>query len=226
MTVIIINPNSTATMTDAMVAQAQKLVPDLRFEGWTSHLGPPAIQGVKDGEVAAPPLLDLVKRASKAGADGIIIGCFDDTALEDAVHLATCPVIGIGQASYHYAALRSLRFSVVTTLSVSVPIIEANIERQGLAQYVSAVRASEIPVLALEDDPASAGETLVNEALLAERQDAISALVLGCAGMADLAERVQNALSIEIIDPVSCAARCMHWLTKSVHHSEKQLADT
>ena len=60
-----------------------------------------------------------------------IIGCFDDTALEDAANLADCPVIGIGQASYHYAALRNWRFSVVTTLSVSKPIIQSNIEGQG-----------------------------------------------------------------------------------------------
>jgi len=101
MSVIIINPNSTASMTDAMLAQARRSAPDLQFDGWTSHDGPPAIQGTADGQAATPPLLDLVSKASKSGADGIIIGCFDDTALQDAAKLANCPVIGIGQASYH-----------------------------------------------------------------------------------------------------------------------------
>ena len=118
MAVIIINPNSTASMTDAMLAQARRSAPDLDFDGWTSTEGPQAIQGAADGEAARVPLLKLVERASSQGADGIIIGCFDDTALEEAATIADCPVIGIGQASYHFAALRNWRFSVVTTLSV------------------------------------------------------------------------------------------------------------
>lgn len=212
MAVVIINPNSTASMTRAMVAQARKAVPDVDVEGWTSRDGPPAIQGPADGRAATPPLLELVTRASEAGADGIVIGCFDDTALYEAAALADCPVIGIGQAAYHYAALRNRTFSVVTTLSVSVPVIEQNIAREGLAHLASKVRASEVPVLALESDRDKAGQSIVGEALRAEREDAISALILGCAGMVDLLHDVQNALRVETIDPVTCAVRCMRWL--------------
>ena len=211
MAVIIINPNSTSSMTEAMLAQARKSAPGLQFEGWTSHEGPPAIQGAEDGDAAAPPLLELVDKASVSGADGIIIGCFDDTALEEAAQRADCPVIGIGQASYHYAALRNWRFSVVTTLSVSVPIIEANIERLGLVSHLSKVRASEVPVLELETNPA-ASAFIAKEAMRAETEDEISAVVLGCAGMVEVFQDVQSALSVKTIDPVACAARCFNWL--------------
>ncbi len=212
MAVVIINPNSTATMTAAMVKQARKSAPDLQFDGWTSHDGPPAIQGTEDGEAATPPLLDLVTKASESGADGIVIGCFDDTALDAAAKQAHCPVIGIGQAAYHYAALRNWRFSVVTTLSVSVPVLEANIERQGLGQFVSKVRASEVPVLELEANPHAAVHAISNEAIRAEADDDVSAVILGCAGMIDVVGNVRKALTVETIDPVTCAARCMAWL--------------
>ena len=212
MAVIIINPNSTRSMTDAMLAQARAAAPQLAFEGWTSHQGPPSIQGPKDGEAATPPLLDLVDKASNAGADGVIIGCFDDTALDTAATRATCPVIGIGQASYHYAALRNWRFSVVTTLPVSVPILEANIRRQGLGSYLSQVRACDLPVLDLERNPETAGRTVLEHARLAQSEDDISAVILGCAGMVEVYQTVQKQLSIETIDPVTCAARCMSWL--------------
>ena len=75
-------------MTEAMLAQARSAALERSFEGWTSHDGPPAIQGPKNGEDATEPLLRLVKQASKSGADGIIIGCFDDTALSEAVACA------------------------------------------------------------------------------------------------------------------------------------------
>lgn len=212
MTVIIINPNSTASMTEAMLAQARRSAPDLDFEGWTSTEGPRAIQGVADGEAARAPLLNLVARASAQGAEGIIIGCFDDTALEEATKIAACPVIGIGQASFHYAALRNWRFSVVTTLSVSTPIIRDNIERQGLGQHASCVRASEVPVLELEANTSHAGKIVTEEAMRAEKEDGISAIILGCAGMVEVVETVRKNLSTVVIDPVECAARCMLWM--------------
>ncbi|MEM6891433.1 MAG: aspartate/glutamate racemase family protein [Pseudomonadota bacterium] len=212
MAVIIINPNSTTSMTDAMVAQARRTAPNLQFEGWTSHDGPASIQGVEDGKAATPPLLELVDQASKAGADGIVIGCFDDTALQEAAKRARCPVIGIGQAAYHYAALRNWRFSVVTTLSVSVPVIEANIRRLCLNDYLSKIRASEVPVLELEANPNKAIGFIRAEALRAQSQDGISAVVLGCAGMVEVYNDVQSSLSVDTIDPVTCAARCCNWL--------------
>ena len=213
MAIIIINPNSTASMTQAMLAQARRSAPDLEFEGWTSHDGPAAIQGEADGEAARAPLLGLVQRASSQGADGIIIGCFDDTALEEATRIADCPVIGIGQASYHYAALRNWRFSVVTTLSVSKPIIQGNIERQGIGHLMSKVRASEVPVLDLETNTNHAGTVIAKEAILAAREDEVSAIILGCAGMVEVVDTVRKALSTAVIDPVECAARCMLWMS-------------
>lgn len=212
MAVIIINPNSTLSMTDAMLSQARKSAPDLDFEGWTSTEGPEAIQGAADGETARLPLLKLVERASSQGADGIIIGCFDDTALEEAAAIADCPVIGIGQASYHYAALRNWRFSVVTTLSISTPVIQENIERYGFGQIVSKVRASEIPVLELEANSRAASKVVAQEALVAEQEDDISAIILGCAGMVEVVDAVRSQLAKAVLDPVECAAQCMLWM--------------
>ena len=212
MAVIIINPNSTVSMTDAMVEMARRSASGLQFEGSTSHDGPSSIQGVDDGAAATPPLLELVKEASEANADEIIIACFDDTALAQASELANCPVIGLGQSAYHYAALRNWRFSVVTTLSVSVPILEANIHGMGLGSYVSKVRASDVTVLDLEANPERSSASVVNEALEAQADDSISAVILGCAGMVQVVESVEKALDILTIDPVACAARCMTWL--------------
>ena len=106
--IVLINPNSTEAMTQAMVETVSKA--GIVLEGWTSVDGPAAIQGSEDGAACIPPLLALVRKASDAGAKTIIIGCFDDTGLEAAREIATCPVIGIGQAAYHMAVLAGGRF--------------------------------------------------------------------------------------------------------------------
>ena len=87
--IVIINPNSTVTMTDAMVETARKVAPNSNIVGWTSIDGPPAIQGAQDGDAAIPPLMKLVRKADSARAKAIIIGCFDDTGLAEARSLAS-----------------------------------------------------------------------------------------------------------------------------------------
>lgn len=212
MAVVIINPNSTQTMTQAMTQAARIAVPEMRFDGWTSADGPPAIQGAQDGAAATPPLLELVQKANKQGADGIIIGCFDDTGLQEAAGLASCPVIGIGQAAFHLAALRNWRFSVVTTMPASVPVIEANIDAMGLRGFVGQVRASNVPVLDLETNAHVSEKIVLDEAASAEREDDVDAVILGCAGMTTLTDSARRALGCVVIDPVIAAASCMKWL--------------
>lgn len=214
MTCLIINPNSTAAMTDAMVTAARQAAPALTFEGWTSHDGPPAIQGAADGALAAPPLLELVRKAAAQKASGIIIGCFDDTALVEASKLAQCPVLGIGQASFHMAALRNWRFSVVTTLPVSVPVLEGNIRAYGLGGHLGRVRASDVPVLALENDPEMAQTAIVGQAQAAQAEDGVDALVLGCAGMVHVTRCVAQAVTLPVLDPVTTAATGMEWMLR------------
>lgn len=204
--IVLINPNSTASMTEAMLRTARDTVPGAVFEGWTSHDGPPAIQGAADGLLAEAPLLKLVAEASEQGASAIIIACFDDTALEAARDMASCPVIGIGQAAYHLAALAGGRFSVVTTLEVSVPILEANIHAYGLGAMLGKVRASGLPVLALEQDVQAATTTIMAEVQRAVQEDGVTTVALGCGGMVDIAQNTGGAGDIRLIDGVRAAA--------------------
>lgn len=204
--IVLINPNSTVSMTEAMLRTARETVPLAEFEGWTSHDGPPAIQGPVDGVLAEKPLLQLVGKASDQGASTIIIGCFDDTALAAARDLATCPVLGIGQAAYQTAAIAGGRFSVVTTLEISVPILEANIEAYGLAGQLGKVRASGVPVLALEHDANAATDRVLAEMQRAADEDGVQTVVMGCGGMVDIKQKSQQAHSFRVIDGVRAAA--------------------
>lgn len=205
--IVIINPNSTVSMTDAMLETARNALPECDILGWTSLDGPPAIQGAIDGAAAVPPLLKLVEQANDHGATAIIIGCFDDTGLSRARDLSNCPVIGIGQAAYHMASLIGPRFSVVTTLAASVPVLEENLQTYGLDKNVSRVRASGVPVLALEEDRENASAQVVAEAQRAVKDDNIQCIVLGCAGMTHIADTFGPTFPVAMIDSVRAAVR-------------------
>ncbi len=208
---LLINPNNTQEMTASMVRAAEAVAPDVDFVGWTSRNGPPAIQGPEDGALAVPPLLDLVARAGPE-IDIIIIGCFDDTGLAEANAVAACPVIGIGQAAFHVAALRSERFSVVTTLDVSVPVIEENIRRYGLEGHLGRVRASDLPVLETTETGEGAAARIAAEAGRAVAEDGCDCIILGCGGMARLAAELRARVSVPVLDGVEAAARLVRAL--------------
>ena len=205
--IVILNPNSSAQMTASMLDTARRTAPNCQIEAWTSHDGPPSIQGAEDGAACLPPLLDLVRKAAGLGPRAIVIGCFDDTGLQEARAIANCPVIGIGQAAYHLAAMLGPRFSVVTTLSASIPILEANIRSYGLGGQLASVRASGVPVLDLETDRDRCYPMVLAEAELAARNDGVQSVVLGCGGMSGLPEFAGNRLSVPLIDGVRVAVR-------------------
>ncbi|MEO1456707.1 MAG: aspartate/glutamate racemase family protein [Pseudomonadota bacterium] len=206
MRILFINPNSTVSMTEKIGTAARAAAaPDVEIVARTSQAGPPAIQGSEDGEAAIPPLLDEIARASAEGFDAFVIACFDDTGLAEAQARTAAPVIGIGQCAYHAAALRAPRFSVVTTLAVSVPVLEENLAASGLDRVCPRVRAAGVPVLALETDPEASERAVSDEIGRAVAEDAIGAVVLGCAGMADLATRLSAAHGVPVVDGVAAA---------------------
>jgi allantoin racemase len=205
---LIINPNSTQSMTEKVAAAARDVAnPGTVIVARTSRTGPPAIQGPEDGVLALPGLFAEIRAAESEGFDGIIIACFDDTGLYEARRLTEVPVIGIGEAAYHAATFIASRFSVVTTLSVSVPVIEGNLDRYGLGARCARVRASEVPVLELERPGSDARRKVSREIGTAIGEDGIDAVVLGCAGMADLAADLAAEHGVPVIDGVAAAVK-------------------
>jgi allantoin racemase len=206
MRLLIINPNTTASMTEK-VGHAASLVASAGTEVVARNpaTGPASIQGAEDGEAALPGLFEEIDRAD--GFDAIIIACFDDTGLYAARKRTKVPVVGIGEAAYHYAMLVAERFSVVTTLSVSIPVIQENIMRYGLSARCGKVRASNVPVLELERPGSTARETISDEIASALLHDNSDAIVLGCAGMADLAADLSTRHHVPVVDGVAAAVK-------------------
>lgn len=202
----IVNPNTTAAMT-ATIAKAAAAVAraDTRIRAVEPTFGPPSIEGAYDDAFAVPGLLARIAEGEAEGAAAHIIACFDDTGLDAARALAKAPVIGIGEAGFHLATMLAHRFAVVTTLSRSVPVIENNLLRYGLARRCARVRASDVPVLALEDPASAARAKIAGEISCALEQDGADAIVLGCAGMADLAAALTQQFGVPVIDGVAAA---------------------
>ncbi len=204
----LINPNSTASMT------AQALDSALRVKQKETHVSaanpddtPVSIEGQADEAMAVPGLLAEIRKGEALGVDAYVIACFDDPGLHAAREVARGPVIGICQAAVQVAMTISRRFSIITTLPRSIAIIEDLVEDYGAQRHCRKVRAINLPVLGLEEDPEVAEALLRREIEAAKREDAAEAIILGCAGMSSLCDRLRDATGVPVIDGVTAAIK-------------------
>jgi allantoin racemase len=208
MRILVINPNSTASMTAAIGGAARRAAaPGTAIAAVNPREGPAAIQGAADGAAALPGLFAVFEREvlQAHSCDAVVIACFDDTGLAELKARSPVPVVGIGEAGFLAAMLVAERFSVVTTLAVSLPVIEANLAAYGWAGRCARVRASGVPVLDLEGAEAKVVETVAAEIARAVAEDGCGAIVLGCAGMAELAQEMTVRFGLPVIDGVTAA---------------------
>lgn len=207
----LINPNTTQAMTDACVESIQPLFDDQTcLDGVTAKSGPQSIEGHFDGALGAIGLLEAI--AEDTLADGYIVACFDDTGLDAARCMVSAPVIGIGEAAFHFASMLANRFAVITTLSRSVPILEDNLQRYGLDKRCAAVLATDISVLDLESGKTDV-ESLMEEKIRHAQSLGAEAIVLGCAGMTRMTRRLSDKFNMPVVDGVTAAAAIVRGLT-------------
>ena len=211
----IVNPNTTASMTAKIAAAARATaLSDTVIDARQPTMGPVSIEGFYDEAFAVPGMLGCIREADRDGADAHIIACFDDTGLDAARAIAQAPVIGIGEAAFHVASLIAARFAVVTTLGVSIVPIEHNLRKYGLFERCARVRAAEVPVLALEERNDAACAKISGEIIAAIRDDRADAIVLGCAGMADLAAELADQHGLPVVDGVAAAVTLAEGLVR------------
>jgi allantoin racemase len=208
MRILVVNPNTSVAMTEKIGAAARTVAaPGTEIVAVNPADGPVSIEGYYDEVFSVPGLLAEIAKGEALGVSAHVIACFDDTGLEAARSLASAPVIGIGEAAFHLASLVAHRFAVVTTLSRSIPTIETNLVKYGLAGRCAKVRACEVSVLALDDPASNASAQIGAEIERARHEDRAEAIVLGCAGMADLAARLTEHHGLPIIDGVASAIK-------------------
>jgi allantoin racemase len=211
MKIVVVNPNTTTSMTVKIGRAAEAAAArGTAILAVNPADGPPSIEGYFDEAFSLPGLLQQIRAHE---ADAYVLACFDDTGLDAARCAVEQPVVGIGEAAFHMASLIAGRFGVVTTLTRSVSAIEHNLIRYGLASRCTRVRASEVPVLDLEVEGSGARERISQEIARAKVEDQAEAIVLGCAGMADLAASLSLEHCIPVLDGVACAIKLCEGLT-------------
>jgi allantoin racemase len=198
MKLLVVNVNTTATMTEAIAASARSVAaPWTEIVGLTPTVGADSVEGNFESYLAAVAVMSAV--ATYDGPyDAVIQAGFGEHGREGLQELLDVPVVDITEAAGHVASLIGHRYSVVTTLDRTVPLIEDRLLLAGLRERCASVRSSGLTVLQLEDDPEAAVKAIVREAEIAVRDDRAEVICLGCGGMAGLDDGVREATGVPV----------------------------
>lgn len=202
---ILINPNTNTETTSRMVEIARRAVPGLEISGVTAPFGVSMIQTEAELVTAAEAVLALAPGLGSE-VDGVIVSAFGDPGLGALSTVLSCPVVGIGEASFHEAAAGGARFGVATTTPGLVAAIAVRVEAAGLAARFTGTCLTPGNAQDLMADP---------EALVAALRDAVEAaiaqgadrVIIGGGPLAEAARRLQAETGHPIVAPVPAAAR-------------------
>ena len=208
MKIKVINPNTTASMTQKIGDAARAVAaPETEIIACNPSMGPVSIEGHYDEALSVVGVVEEVRKGENVGVNGYVIACFGDPGLLAAREVARGPVIGIAEAAMHAASLIATGFSIVTTLSRTRSITQQLVENYGMSRLCRNIRATDLPVLELELESSNARKIITEECRQALVEDQAGAIVLGCGGMADLATQISQEIGVPVIDGVSAAVK-------------------
>ena len=200
--ITVLNPNTSAELTTTITAAAQRVAgAGVTVTGVHPRVGVPSVESHAEEAIAAVGVIDLVRRHRK-DTDAFVVACFGDTGVAAARELAGCPVVGMTEAALQTACLLAHRFVVVTLPARTIAHSDRVIRELGLGHRCDVV-AVDAGVAELVDGSSHLLDAFAAAARAAIDTRGAEAVVLGCAGLADLVDPLTEALGVPVVDGVA-----------------------
>lgn len=234
--ILLINPNCTASMTEACLRSVENTLPEhVTVHGFTCPgTGPSAVEGRVDATLSAAdcfralaPLLrpSAEEAASTPRFDAFLVACFSAHPLTTMLREEyEQPTIGIQEAAVAAARMCGSRVGFVTTSPRSSALHTHTLSADlgfVLGDSTAGCETGRVAVLELESRPRH--EVYANLAAAARRlvdDRGADALCLGCAGMTGMREAVTEAVAgpggrdVAVIDGVAMGVQFLAALVR------------
>jgi Asp/Glu/hydantoin racemase len=207
MKILLLNPNTTAAVTDLLFAAgAGAASPGTVLVPATASRGVPYIATRAEAQIGGAIALEMLAEA-EPGIDAAIIAAFGDPGLFGARELFAFPVVGLAEAAMLTACMVGRRFAVVTFAAALAPWYEECVAMHGLSSRCAGIRTLDGAFQSISEVQSEKEELLVALANRAVEQDGADAIILSGAPLAGLAAKVRERIPVPIIDPIAAAVR-------------------
>lgn len=204
---LIINPNTTAAVTELLAGHARALAPPgATLQALTAPFGAAYIASPEAAAVAAQavPAAWAAHVAAHGTPDAVLVACFGDPGVDALRQLTDVPVLGLAEVAMREAA-RHGRYAIVTGGAAWKPMLEQLAQQRGLQADLAGVVTVERTGAELMADPVAAQALLLeacHQALALDDGGGVQSIVIGGAALADLAAPLAPLLPVPLIDNV------------------------
>ena len=140
MRILMINPNTTAAVTERMLAAAKSAAAPLtELVPLTAARGVPYVATRAEAQIGGAIVLEMLAE-NHAGANAAIIAAFGDPGLMGARELFDLPVVGASEAAMLTACMLGRTFSIVTFSRALGPWYRECVEMHGLTARLASIR--------------------------------------------------------------------------------------
>ena len=220
---LLLNPNTSQWVTEALVRQFRSVMSDERgatLTPSTGTFGASYIACETAYAIATYACLDQFV-AEYDNHDAVVIACFGDPALGALKELSPVPVIGMAEAAMREAAAHG-PFSIVTGGKAWEPMLAQLARALDYGDHLRSVVVVEQSAGELAADRDKALALLADKCVQA-KNDGASQVILGGAAFAGFGDALAKTTGLPIIDSVSAAARAVDSLPFIHSHEPRTL---
>lgn len=204
--ILAINPNTTAAVTALVERHLRGASPRVDWRMASGRFGARYIVSEAAFVIAGHAALQAWAEQGE-GCDAVLLACFGDPGLFALREQCPVPVVGLAEASLHAAAERAPRFSIITGGPRWAPMLERLALCLGFRARLASVRTIELTGGQAAAEPDRAVAALAQACRDAKELDGAEAVILGGAGFAGLAARVEPVAGVAVIDSVLAGAK-------------------
>ncbi|WP_431299229.1 aspartate/glutamate racemase family protein [Tabrizicola sp. BL-A-41-H6] len=206
MTIYIINPNSSRTVTDGIdrAMQPFRTLSPVGITALQIDEGPKGIETQAHVDGVVMPLLRRAE-ALETEASAFVVACFSDPGLAALREQSRRPVLGIAESAILTAMTLGQRFGILSILWKSVPRHMRMLGAMGVKDRCAADLPLELGVADLTDRARTFARLREVGTTLCKTHGA-EVLILGCAGMTSYRAELSDALGSPVVEPCEAAA--------------------
>ena len=181
-----------------------------------------SIESMYDEEVGAIGILREVQKAQDEGADGVIIYCFGNPAIEAAKELADIPVIGIGEAAQTIALPLCESYGIISTVQNSVARNMRKAKILGTYEKLGSVIPLNMKVTELTDHSDDLVERICELLQREIKNKGLDLLIQGCGYLIGLSGKISEKLRVPVIDSGLAAIKLMEtYVSLNIRQSKR-----
>jgi Asp/Glu/hydantoin racemase len=205
---LIINPNTTVSVTERLKLLASNIFLSTDdVHAVTAPFGASYISTEVSNAIAGHATWQAWQSFSSfAPIDGILIGCFGDPGLFALRESAGVPVTGLAEASFMEASALG-PYAIVTGGHAWGPMLRRLAVVLPSGQNLAAVETVDLDGASLNARPDLAEQQLVQACLNVLKRSQVKSIIIGGAGLAGWANRLQSYFPIPLIDSVDAGLR-------------------